>query len=300
MKITRFRTPDGRHSLGIVRGDRVIDLRFYWPTLSRRVGLEAPEDPASFGQMLRLGWLRPDIASTLDRTLDEIELGAAHARFDELNPIPVIDPESQVYCVARNFARHAAERGVDTPDQPVLFMKPRTSVIGHTDSIRIREDIGQVDHEAEVAAVIGATLTGATEEQATAGICGYTCLNDITARTMQKGFQAKSWPWLLAKGMDTFCPVGPWIVTADEFGDYKNHSIVCRVNGAIRQQGSLSEMVFSPGQVISYLSQHVSLYPGDIVALGTPEGIGPLVPGDTVEVEASGIGILRNPVERTA
>lgn len=300
MKITSFKSQQGEQALGIVRGDRVIDLNFYWPTLSRRVGLDAPEDPASLVQMLKLGWLRPEIASTIDRTLDEIELGAAHARFDDLHLMPVIDTESQVYCVARNFARHAVERGVETPDQPVLFMKPRTSVIAHTEPIRLREDIGQVDHEAEVAAVIGITLTRATEEQANAGICGYTCLNDITARTMQKGFQAKSWPWLLAKGMDSFCPVGPWVDTADEFGDYKNQRVVCRVNGAIRQQGSLSEMVFSPGQVVSFLSHYVSLYPGDFVALGTPEGIGPIIPGDTVEVEVSGIGILRNPVEGTA
>lgn len=297
MKVARFMGQDGKPSLGIIRGDRIIDLGFYWQTVSRRVGLPVPEDRASLVQMLKTGWFAPDVLKTMEQTLDEIELGAAHDRVSSLKMLPPVEPDREIFCVARNFARHAVERGVDIPEHPVLFMKPRASVIAHRQPILLRKDMGQVDHEAEVAAVIGKTLSNASEEEAKAGICGYTCLNDITARSLQKNLQARSWPWLIAKGMDTFCPVGPWLVTADEFGDFQGHCVICRVNGEIRQEGGLTEMLFSPWQVASYLSRYLTLYPGDIIALGTPEGIGPILPGDTVEVEVSGIGILCNPVE---
>jgi 2-keto-4-pentenoate hydratase/2-oxohepta-3-ene-1,7-dioic acid hydratase in catechol pathway len=197
---------------------------------------------------------------------------------------------SKVVCVGRNYRAHAKELGNEVPKEPLLFMKPSTAIVGPGGAIRYPEQSKEVHHEAELGAVIGRTLTHAvTAVEAKAAIFGWTCVNDVTARDIQRA-EAH---FTRAKGFDTFCPVGP-VVETDL--DPLDVTVTCRVNGEQRQRGSTKDMVFDPYLLIAFISQIMTLLPGDVVATGTPEGVGPLRRGDWVEVEVSGIGVLKNPV----
>lgn len=195
----------------------------------------------------------------------------------------------KIIAVGRNYVEHARERGVDVPELPLTFLKPPSSVIGPEDPIILPPQSAKVDHEAELAVVIGKKGRWIDPEHAFAHIFGYTVANDVTARDLQQ----KDGQWTRGKGFDTFCPLGPWIETDLDPSDVR---ISCRVNGELRQMGSTREMVFPIPQLIAFISSVMTLFPGDIILTGTPSGIGPLLPGQRVEVEVEGIGILANPV----
>jgi 2-keto-4-pentenoate hydratase/2-oxohepta-3-ene-1,7-dioic acid hydratase in catechol pathway len=197
--------------------------------------------------------------------------------------------------VGRNYRDHAAELGNTVPAKPLLFLKPPTSVIGDGAAIVLPPESQQVDFEGEIGIVIGRTLRRATEGEARAGIAGITCVNDVTARDLQRTDEQ----WTRAKGFDTFCPVGPLVVPMDP-SRFDKLEVFCRVNGAERQHGRAADMVFSILALVSVVSHVMTLEPGDLIATGTPAGVGPLAPGDVVEVEIPGVGILRNPVAREA
>lgn len=201
---------------------------------------------------------------------------------------PVI-PRSKVVCVGRNYRDHAAELGNDVPSAPMLFFKPNTSVIGPGDSIVLPSQSERVDFEGELAAVIGRIAKNVPAERALEYVFGYTIANDVTARDLQK----TDGQWARAKGFDTFCPLGPAIET--DFDPTGDAVITTRVNGEVRQSGPISDMIFSLADVIAYASAAFTLLPGDVILTGTPAGVGPFVAGDTVEVEITGLGILRNP-----
>jgi 2-keto-4-pentenoate hydratase/2-oxohepta-3-ene-1,7-dioic acid hydratase in catechol pathway len=198
---------------------------------------------------------------------------------------------SKVVCVGRNYAAHAAEQDAAVPTEPLLFLKPSTSVIGPGDAIRIPPQSQRVDHEAELAIVIG--TPGARRvtdpDEAAAAIFGYTCANDVTARDLQKSDNQ----WTRAKGFDSFCPLGPWIETEVDVADIE---VRCEVNASVRQLGRTKDMIFSPLAVVSYVSHIMTLLPGDVILTGTPEGIEPMVAGDTVSVSIEHIGTLTNTV----
>lgn len=197
---------------------------------------------------------------------------------------------SKVVCVGRNYAAHAREQGAEVPAQPLLFIKPSTAVVGPGAGIRLPEASREVHHEAELGVVVGRTLTGAvTAVEARAAIFGYTCVNDVTARDIQRA----EGHFTRAKSFDTFCPVGPVIETDVDPLDL---AVGCRVNGEQRQRGSTCEMTYDPFLLVAFVSQVMTLLPGDLVSTGTPAGVGPLRRGDWVEVECEGIGVLRNPV----
>jgi 2-keto-4-pentenoate hydratase/2-oxohepta-3-ene-1,7-dioic acid hydratase in catechol pathway len=197
---------------------------------------------------------------------------------------------SKVVCVGRNYRAHAQELGNQVPKEPLIFMKPSTSVIGPGEQIRMPEASKEVHYEAELAVVMGRTLTRATTAtEAREAIFGYTCLNDVTARDIQRA-EAH---FTRAKSFDTFCPVGPVVETEL---DPLDATVTCRVNGEQRQRGSTRDMVFDPYLLVAFVSQVMTLLPGDVIATGTPEGVGALHRGDAVEVEVSGIGVLKNPV----
>jgi 2-keto-4-pentenoate hydratase/2-oxohepta-3-ene-1,7-dioic acid hydratase in catechol pathway len=196
---------------------------------------------------------------------------------------------SKVVAVGRNYSEHAKELGNEVPKEPLIFIKPSTSVVGPDAPIRLPPRSSEVHYEAELAAVIGRALTRATAAEAKQAVFGWTCLNDVTARDIQRA-EAH---FTRAKSFDTFCPVGPVIDTAV---DPLEVSVVCRVNGQERQRGHAREMVFDPYAVIAFISQIMTLLPGDVVSTGTPKGVGPMRAGDSVEVEITGIGVLRNPV----
>ena len=207
----------------------------------------------------------------------------------ELTLLAPVAP-TKVVCVGRNYKAHAKELGNELPKEPLIFMKPSTAVVGPGGAIQLPEVSAEVHHEAELGIVVGRTLTRASEQEARAAIFGFTCVNDVTARDIQKAEKH----FTRAKGFDTFCPVGPFIETAL---DPTELSVTCRVNGEVRQRGFTRDMVFDPYVLLSFISRVMTLLPGDLVSTGTPEGVGAIRRGDTVEVEVSGIGVLSNPVE---
>ena len=197
---------------------------------------------------------------------------------------------SKVVCVGRNYAEHAAELGNEVPKEPLLFLKPSSAVIGPYGVIRLPAQSHQVEHEAELAVVIGATGARRVDRAgAAAAIYGYTCANDVTARDLQRS----DGQWTRAKGFDSFCPLGPWIVTDAPDPDAE---VRCEVNEEVRQLGRLKDMIFDVPTLVSYVSHIMTLLPGDVLLTGTPAGVSPIVAGDTVTVSIEGIGTLVNTV----
>ena len=195
----------------------------------------------------------------------------------------------KVVCVGRNYVAHAKELGNEVPKEPLLFLKPSTAVVGPQEAIVCPPQSKDVQHEAELGVVLGRALTRATAAEAKAAVFGWTCLNDVTARDIQR----EEKQFTRAKGFDTFCPVGPVVETNLDPVDL---TVICRVGGVERQRGYTRDMAFDPYALLAYISHVMTLLPGDVVATGTPEGVGRIQRGDWVEVEIPGIGILRNPV----
>lgn len=202
--------------------------------------------------------------------------------------LPPVMP-SKIVAIGRNYRAHAKEMGGEVPAEPLLFLKPSTAVIGPEEAIQYPATSTQVDYEAELAVVIKTRASRINPEEAKAAILGYTCFNDVTARDLQR----KDRQWTRAKSFDTFAPLGPCIVTDLDPGQLV---VEAYVNGERRQSASTSEMVFSVYDLVSAISQVMTLLPGDVIATGTPEGVGPLRRGDLVEVVIEGIGRLRNRV----
>ncbi|WP_173159013.1 fumarylacetoacetate hydrolase family protein [Phytohabitans suffuscus] len=197
---------------------------------------------------------------------------------------------SKVVCVGRNYAEHAAELGNEVPKEPLLFLKPSTSVIGPRDAIRLPQQSKQVEHEAELAVVIGPPgARRADRAAAERAIFGYTCANDVTARDLQKA----DVQFTRAKGFDSFCPLGPWITTGLDVSDLE---VRCEVNEEVRQLGRTKDLIFDVPTLVSYVSHVMTLLPGDVILTGTPAGVSPIAAGDTVTVRVEGIGDLANPV----
>jgi 2-keto-4-pentenoate hydratase/2-oxohepta-3-ene-1,7-dioic acid hydratase in catechol pathway len=218
---------------------------------------------------------------------DPLPSGEAVA-LDDVHLLAPVLP-SKVVCVGKNYAAHAAEFGMEVPEEPLLFLKPSTSVIGPNDPITLLAVSRRVDYEGELAVVIGRLARDVRAEDAFKYILGYTCANDVTLRDLQKTDDQ----WARAKGFDGSCPLGPWIETDLD----PNEAIVrTTLNGEIRQQGSTSEMVFGVATLIEYITTFMTLLPGDTLLTGTPEGVGQLADGDVVEVEVEGVGVLRNEV----
>jgi 2-keto-4-pentenoate hydratase/2-oxohepta-3-ene-1,7-dioic acid hydratase in catechol pathway len=197
----------------------------------------------------------------------------------------------KIVCVGRNYSAHAAELGNALPTEPLLFFKPTSSLVGPGDAVLLPPQSERVDYEAELGVVIGKRGRHVRVEDALGMVFGYTCVNDITARDLQK----KDGQWARAKGFDSFCPTGPAIVTDL---DPTALRVVGRVNGQVRQDALTSTMIFSVATLIAYITSVMTLEPGDLLVTGTPEGVGPLAPGDQTEVEIEGIGLLRNPVQK--
>jgi len=197
---------------------------------------------------------------------------------------------SKIVCVGRNYLEHARELGNDVPERPLLFLKPPSALLGEGEAIVLPPESSQVEHEGEIAVVIGRRARHVPEAQAWDYVAGVAPLNDVTARDLQK----PDGQWTRAKGFDTFCPLGA-MVPLDRV-DRDALEVVCRVNGEVRQHGRVGEMAFSIPRLVAYISGVMTLEPGDVVATGTPAGVGPLRPGDVVEVEIPGVGTLSNPV----
>jgi 2-keto-4-pentenoate hydratase/2-oxohepta-3-ene-1,7-dioic acid hydratase in catechol pathway len=198
----------------------------------------------------------------------------------------------KIVCVGRNYREHAKELGNEVPKEPLLFLKPPSSVVWEGESIVLPAASTRVEHEGEIGVVIGRTMTRVSEADAARGIRAIVAVNDVTARDLQK----TDGQWTRAKGFDTFCPLGE---ESSELPDLDNLTVVTRVNGVERQRGKSSEMVFSIPSLLAYISRIMTLEPGDLVATGTPSGVGPLVSGDVVEIEIEGVSRVTNPVQES-
>ncbi len=220
----------------------------------------------------------------------EINASEKSFDFDEVNFLAPVVP-SKIVCVGRNYAEHAAELGNEIPKEPLLFLKAPSAIIGNNEAIKIPEQSAQVEHEGELAVVIGRACKNLPDaENPLEYVFGYLCLNDVTARDLQK----KDVQFTRAKSFDTFCPVGSLIETDLDTEDI---AITAKVNGVIKQSGRTSQMVFSVPFLIRYISRQMTLNAGDVIATGTPSGVSKLNPGDVCEVKIEGIGTLSNSVE---
>jgi 2-keto-4-pentenoate hydratase/2-oxohepta-3-ene-1,7-dioic acid hydratase in catechol pathway len=252
-------------------------------------------DVRRFVRILHGGQPRYGAVTGTEVALIEPHPFAAHRLTGERVPLeglrllaPIIP--SKIVCVGKNYRAHADEMGGEVPDEPLLFLKPSSSVIGPGDPIRLPTDVSdEVDHEAELAVVIGALLQRVTPEQAMAGVFGYTAANDVTARDWQR----RESQWFRAKGFDTFCPLGPAIAAGLDPADLR---IRCSVDGEVRQDASTADLLVDVATLVSEISHVTTLLPSDVVLTGTPAGVGPLLPGQTVRVEVEGVGALDNPV----
>ena len=261
MRIVSYRRDDGQVRFGIVDGSSVIDAGADLEAIAGR----------STG---------PVVGSVEEITL--------------LAPIP---KPGKVICVGRNYAEHAAETGSDVPDRPQLFAKLANAIVGPRDDVIHPPITEALDYEAELVAVIGRRASQISEARALEVVLGYTCGNDISARDLQFG----DTQWLRGKSLDTFAPMGPWIVTADEIPDPQSLAIRCAVNGETRQDDTTANMVFSVAQIIAFVTQAITLDPGDVIFTGTPPGVGfgmdpkrSLNVGDHVQVHIDGIGTLEH------
>lgn len=216
--------------------------------------------------------------------------GGLVGELENLTLLTPIQP-GKIVCVGLNYAAHVTENDPTrtVPEEPVLFMKPQSALIAHGETIQIAYLDHRTDHEAELVVVIGKTTRNVAVEDVPAHVLGYTCGNDVSDRILQK----KDGQWIRAKGFDTYCPLGPCIETNLDLADAKVES---RLNGAVRQSQTTGSMIWSAHTLVSYISGVMTLDPGDVIMTGTPEGVGPMQPGDTIEVEVGGIGVLRNPV----
>jgi 2-keto-4-pentenoate hydratase/2-oxohepta-3-ene-1,7-dioic acid hydratase in catechol pathway len=246
----------------------------------------------------RIFLLPPAAAAAADAFAGDAEKLRLGESFDpaEVKFLPPTAP-SKIVCVGRNYAAHAAELGNETPSEPLLFLKAPSALITHNQPIKLPPQSAQVEHEGELAVVIGRECGKLTEtDDPFPYVFGYTCLNDVTARDLQR----KDGQFTRAKSFDTFCPIGAFIETELNFSsaaDDAGFRVITRVNGEIKQDGRTGQMVFPVGFLIRYISNMMTLKPGDIIATGTPAGVSQLRPGDVCEVEIEGVGILRNPVE---
>ncbi len=235
------------------------------------------------------GWLYENRVGPIDGDMfNEYHRLQADLPLENVRLLPPVLP-GKIICMGRNYAEHAKEDNAEVPETPLIFLKPPTSVIGPGDQIILPPQSQRVDHEGELAVVIGKRGRWIQAEDVQAYIFGYTIANDVTARDLQR----RDGQWTRAKGFDTFCPLGPWIET--DFNP-TDALLTCRVNGEVRQMETTRAMVFSIPQIIAFISSVMTLEPGDIILTGTPAGISPLAHGDQVTVEIEGIGELHNKV----
>ncbi|MBU0491267.1 MAG: fumarylacetoacetate hydrolase family protein [Chloroflexi bacterium] len=248
------------------------------------------QDQVDWGVVVRRTLRVGDTVHALVGTLyGDVAPGAPVQPLDRVTLLAPCQP-TKIVAVGRNYAAHAAELGNEVPEEPIIFLKPPSAIIGPEETIVWPAASERVDHEGELAAIIGRCCHAITPAEAAGVVWGYTCANDVTARDLQK---RGGGPWSRGKGYDTFCPLGPWVETELDPGDLR---ITTRVAGEIRQDSRTSLMIYNIPTLISFISHIMTLEPGDVVLTGTPAGVGPVVPDQTVEVEVQGIGVLRNRV----
>jgi 2-keto-4-pentenoate hydratase/2-oxohepta-3-ene-1,7-dioic acid hydratase in catechol pathway len=202
----------------------------------------------------------------------------------------------KIVALGLNYVLHVKEGSFDLPKEPILFVKVGSSVVGPGEAVRIPRNLGRMDHEVELAVVIGKRATEVAKKDAYDYVAGYTIINDVSARSLQTKDLEKRHPWFRTKSFDTFTPMGPWMVTADEIRPPVRLNLECRVNGSLRQKANTRDLLFDIPSVIAFITRYITLDPGDVISTGTPAGIGPIRGGDSMTCTIQKIGKLTNPV----
>ncbi len=248
---------------------------------------------------------RQDVVDRMEELVERLEahqvpegldLGSQVRPLSELTFLAPLPHPPKIVALGRNYVEHARELGNEATEDPPIFFKPSSSIVGPEEAIVIPPESREVHHEVELAVVIARRGVRVPAEHALDLVGGYTVLNDVTARDLQREDIQRRRPFDRAKSFDTFCPMGPVVVTPRSLPDPDRVRVRLRVNGRVRQDASTADMILSVPRIIEYVSRYMSLEPGDVIATGTPAGVGPLVPGDVVEAEVEGVGVLRNPV----
>ena len=289
MKIARVSTKNG-NTYGIVHHEKIVSRE----TLQKNLGIELPSSVCDFFELVTANTkLKAKLISATGKADKAAPIGSA-------NLLAPVDGRPKVICIGLNYRDHAKEQGVKPPDEPVIFMKPYTTIAGPVDPIEYPSCITKLDYEAELGIVMGRRCRALKKEQVRENIVGYVAFDDVSARDVQ----FKDGQWTRGKSFDTFAPIGPWIVTTEEIPDPQNLKIMSRVNGESRQNSNTSNMIFDVKAIVSFVSRVMTLDPGDIIATGTPPGVGVfwkprpklLKVGDMVEIEIEKIGNIRNKV----
>jgi 2-keto-4-pentenoate hydratase/2-oxohepta-3-ene-1,7-dioic acid hydratase in catechol pathway len=283
--------------VGYLSGNRFLNLTKALHLYQTCLGSEYQSIPDMIDHLLRSEYL--DL-SKLDGVHSFVEAHHLERYLDvgdDYSFRPPIRRPGKIIALGRNYALHAREGKNPVPEEPIIFAKPSSSLIGHKETILIPRDVGRVEHEIELGVVIGKGGKGISREMAFNHVMGYTIVNDVTERQMQGSDIEKKLPWFRSKGFDTFAPMGPWIVTADEIPPPVHLDLELSVNGQIRQKSNTSNMIFDVPTLIEFISRYMTLEPGDIISTGTPEGVGPIGDGDNVTCLIRGIGELVNPVK---
>lgn len=296
MKLITYCREDGSESVGILREDLggAIDLIRAIEIIATAQNQCVP----LIGDMLDLlsvGFVSPEIVGSVQDYVERHDFTDDLLETEYKILAPITRPGA-IYALGRNYPAHAIESGGEVPQEPIIFSKAVTAVIGPEDDVVYKKWLTRVDPEAELAVVIGKQGSNIPQEEAMDYVAGYTALNDVTARDLQRQDIGNAQPWFRSKGIDTFCPMGPNITLPDEIGDPIELDVEMRVNGEVRQKDNTRSMTFSVPFLISWISRYHTLYPGDIISTGTPEGMKPVVVGDLLEVCVEKVGVLRNRV----
>ncbi len=296
MKVFSFATEKGDVRIGVETDEGRFNFTHAWEMFKQIKSAGKGPDFHFLQMMLELEYFDSDAFTEVliglkeYRSLDDLKLP------DEVAfEVPIARPQ-KILCIGRNYRAHAEEMGKKVSSEPIFFAKWNSTLLPHRGAIVLPPNIGRVDHEVELAVIIGKAGKNISEGAAMEHVAGYTIVNDVTARDLQEKDKEAGRPWTRSKNCDTFCPIGPYIVPKTEIDDLYALTIELRVNGEVRQHSSLDKMVFRLPRLISYLSSYVTLTVGDIICTGTPEGISALSPGDLVEAEIENIGVLCNSV----
>jgi len=305
MRLVSFRGAGSQLGLGAVVDERVVDLseivaaiRFSEDRISELAarGLAVPP-----GGMLRLLYAGRQAMCGVAQSLEALAKLAYHQALGEVSLLAPVPRPGKIVAVGRNYADHAKETGVDPFEKPRIIAKLPSSATGHAAQVRRPAAVAKMDFEAELAVVMGEFASGVPRAKALDFVAGYTALNDLSAREFQ--FDVSPPQTTFAKSMDGFCPMGPWLVTRDEIPDPQALELSCHVNGEAMQRGRTADMIFPVDRLIEYVSKFMTLEPGDVIATGTPAGVGAfrkppvwLKPGDRVRVEISRVGVLENAI----
>lgn len=299
MKLFSYKKSEHEVHIGAETEEGLFDITEAFAVYQRAKRISPPVSFAFLQVMVEMGTCSAD---AVERVLaDSWVQSKIHKLRIEENiefDLPIHRP-SKIVAIGRNYLKHVKELDHAIPDEPLFFPKAPSALLPHKGIIQIPEWLeGRVDYEGELGLVIGSTCKNVDEDQAMSVLAGYTIINDVTARDMQKQDIAQGNPWFRSKSLDTFCPAGPYLVPSDAVEDPQDLDITLKVNGEVKQQANTSMMIFPIPRLISAVSRYMTLHPGDLIATGTPSGVGALQDGDEVEISITGLGALINSVRR--